>query len=618
MAHGFMGKILWVDLSKNKIKEEVLDEKICRDFLGGYGLGARILFDRQKPGVDPLGPDNILGLVTGVLTGTPALGGSRYIMVGKSPLTGGWGDANSGGNVGPYLKFAGYDAVFFTGKSNKPVYLFIDNGKAEIKDASKIWGKDTFETEDILRAELGRDVEVACIGPSGEKLALTGAIMNNKGRAAGRSGLAAVMGSKKLKAIALKGNMKVPMPDEAAANAMRKNHLSQMRPGAKFIGTFGTPGIFIPCVESDDAPCKNWTGVATIDFPQYKNIGGEQTIAKQERKYGCWHCPIACGGHMKASTGEYKYEAGAHKPEYETLAMFGSNLLNDNLESIIKINDICNRYGLDTISAGACIAFTIECYENGILTKKDTDGLEMTWGNTKAIVAMTEKLAKREGFGNILADGVKKAAEKIGKGSAEYAMQIGGEEIAAHDSRGGLNFAIGYGAEPTPGRHTMGGEGPHPPGVLIEYPGFDRNSTKNRGPYHKRGASMRDVYNAAGVCMIVFGDGYGSVDLFVEAMRTITGWDITLDELLKTGERIYNMRLAFNAREGLKIPFQYPDRMLGIPPKEAGPRKGATLDKNELFKEYLEAMGVDLKTGKPGKERLVELGMADVAKALWK
>jgi aldehyde:ferredoxin oxidoreductase len=343
------------------------------------------------------------------------------------------------------------------------------------------------------------------------------------------------MGSKKLKAIALKGNMKVPMPDEAAANAMRKNHLSQMRPGAKFIGTFGTPGIFIPCVESDDAPCKNWTGVATIDFPQYKNIGGEQTIAKQERKYGCWHCPIACGGHMKESTGEYKYEAGAHKPEYETLAMFGSNLLNDNLESIIKLNDICNRYGLDTISAGACIAFTIECFEDGILTQKDTDGLEMTWGNTKSIVAMTEKLAKREGFGNILADGVKKAAEKIGKGSAEYAMQIGGEEIAAHDSRGGLNFAIGYGAEPTPGRHTMGGEGPHPPGVLIEYPGFDRNSTKNRGPYHKRGASMRDVYNAAGVCMIVFGDGYGSVDLFVEAMRTITGWDITLDELLKTG-----------------------------------------------------------------------------------
>ncbi|HTY82265.1 MAG TPA: aldehyde ferredoxin oxidoreductase N-terminal domain-containing protein, partial [Dehalococcoidales bacterium] len=380
MAHGFMGKILWVDLSKKIIKEEPLNEQWARDFLGGYGLGARILFDRQKPGVDPLGADNILGLVTGVLTGTPALGGSRYIMVGKSPLTGGWGDANSGGNVGPFLKFAGYDAVFFTGKSAKPVYLLIDNGKAEIKDAADIWGKDTFETEDILRAAHGRDTEVACIGPSGEKLALTAAIMNNKGRAAARSGLAAVMGSKKLKAIALKGKIPVPVADEAAANLMRKNHIGQMRPSAKFVHDFGTPGIFIPCSEGDDTPCKNWAGVVTVDFPQYKQLGGEATIAKQARPYGCWHCPIACGGHMKESTGEYKYEAGAHKPEYETLAMFGSNLLNDNLESIIKLNDICNRQGLDTISAGACIAFTIECYENGILTAKDTDGLEMKWG----------------------------------------------------------------------------------------------------------------------------------------------------------------------------------------------------------------------------------------------
>ncbi len=213
---------------------------------------------------------------------------------------------------------------------------------------------------------------------------------------------------------------------------------------------------------------------------------------------------------------------------------------------------------------------------------------------------------------------LRKPPRKSAKAPAEYAMHIGGEEIAAHDSRGGLNFAIGYGAEPTPGRHTQGGEGPFPPGVLIEYPGFDRKSAKNRGPYHKRGASICEVYNAAGVCMIVFGDGYGNIDLFVEAMRTVTGWDITLEELLKTGERIYNIRLAFNAREGLKTPFQFPDRMLGIPPKEVGPRKGATLDKNEIFTEYLEAMGVDLASGKPGKARLEELGMADVAKALWK
>jgi aldehyde:ferredoxin oxidoreductase len=426
------------------------------------------------------------------------------------------------------------------------------------------------------------------------------------------------MGSKKLKAIALKGSLKIPLPDEKKANDMRKNHLANMGGHVAMMRDIGTPGIFNGACESDDAPCKNWTGVAVIDFPQYKDISGEPVIAKQERRYGCWHCPISCGGHMKASTGEYEYEAGAHKPEYETLAIFGSNLLNGNLESIIKLNDICNRYGLDTISAGACIAFTIECYENGILAKKDTDGLEMTWGNTKAIVAMTEKMAKREGFGNTIADGVRLAAKKIGKGSEKYAMHIGGEEVPAHDSRGGHGFAIGYGAEPAPARHTQGGEGPHPPGVMPDFPEFDRRTYKGRGKPHKHGACITEVFNATGTCMIVWGDGLSHFNQFVEALRTVTGWDITEDEILKTGERIYNMRLAFNAREGLKVPFEFPDRMMGVPPKKVGPRAGITLNKDEVFNEYLLAMGVDLKAGKPGKQRLLELGLADVAKALWK
>ncbi len=309
MAHGFMGKMLWVDLSKKQIKEEALDEKTGRDFLGGYGLGARILFNRQKAGVDPMGPDAILGFVTGVLTGTPAMGGSRYVVVGKSPLTGGWGDANSGGNFGPYLKFAGYDAVFFTGVSAKPVYLFIDNGKAEIRDAAHLWGKDTFETEEILKKELGKEVEINCIGPSGEKLALTAAVMNNKGRAAGRSGLGAVMGSKKLKAIALKGSMKIPVADEQKANDMRKKHLANMGPRTSFMRDFGTAGLFTMSCEGDDAPCKNWGGTAVIDYPNFKNLSGEKVLEKRQRGYGCWHCPVSCGGIMKPGTGEYKFDA---------------------------------------------------------------------------------------------------------------------------------------------------------------------------------------------------------------------------------------------------------------------------------------------------------------------
>ncbi|MCX7912543.1 MAG: aldehyde ferredoxin oxidoreductase family protein [Dehalococcoidales bacterium] len=616
MGHGYMGKMLWVDLSKRKITEEPIDEKTMRNFLGGYGLGARVLFSRQKGGVDPLGPEATLGFVTGILTGTDALGGSRYVVVGKSPLTGGWGDANSGGNFGPYLKFAGYDAVFFTGIADKPVYLLIDNGKAELKDASNLWGKDTFETQDILRAAHGKDLEVACVGPSGEKKCLIAAVMNNKGRAAGRSGLGAVMGSKNLKAVAVRGNMKIPVADEKKSAEMRKRHLASMGPRVSFMRDFGTSGLFSMSCESDDAPCKNWAGTAVVDFTTYKKLSGEEVLKKRQRGWGCWHCPVACGGIMKPNaSGEFTYSEEAHKPEYETLAMFGSNLLNDDLDSIIKLNDICNRYGLDTISAGAVIAFVLECYENGILTKKDTDGLEMKWGNAKAIVAMTEKLAKREGFGNIIADGVKKAAERIGKGSEKYAMHIAGQEVPAHDPRGGIMFAIGYGASPTPGRHTQGGEGPFPPGAL---PDFDRMSLKGRGKPHMVGVALTQVYNAAGVCMIVIGDAYGHFDHLIEALQTITGWDLTRDELIKTGIRIETMRQAFNVREGLTSPWKFPDRMLGIPPKQVGPRKGITLNPDELFTEYYQVIGWDPKTGKPSKQTLLELGLDDVAKALYK
>jgi aldehyde:ferredoxin oxidoreductase len=614
MAHGFMGKILWVDLSKKKITEEPLDEKMGRDFLGGYGLGARIIFSRQKAGVDPMGPDAILGLVTGVLTGTDAMGGSRYVMVGKSPLTGGWGDANSGGNVGPYLKFAGYDAVFFTGISDKPVYLLIDNGKAELKDADKLWGKDTFDTQDILRAEHGNELEVACIGPAGEKLALIAAVMNNKGRAAGRSGLGAVMGSKKLKAIAVKGNIKIPIADDAASKEMRTRHVKNKNPRSEFIGGFGTAALMEMSIKGDDSPCKNWKGVATIDMPDYTNIIAAPVKEQQQRKYGCWHCPIGCGGIMKASTeGDFIYDEHAHKPEYETLAMYGTNILVSDLKSIIKNNDVCNRLGLDTISAGACVAFVMECFEKGILTKKDV-GFDCNFGDAKAAVKLTEMIGNREGFGDILANGVKKASEKIGKGSEAYAIHVGGQEYPAHDSRGGLGFGIGYGANPTPGRHTMGGEGPLPEGSLPEY---DRGTLKGRGVPHKIGMSITSAYNAAGICMIVIGDAYMHIKDLIEAFRTITGWDFNLEEMIKTGTRIETMRQAFNAREGVKTPWKHHPRMLGKPPKTVGPRAGATLDETELAKEYYEAMGWDVNTGKPNKQALLDLGLDDVAKALW-
>ena len=337
-------------------------------------------------------------------------------------------------------------------------------------------------------------------------------------------------------------------------------------------------------------------------------------IAKQKRRYGCWRCPIACGGIMKAGTGEYVYEEGAHKPEYETMAMFGSNLCNDNLESLIVLSDICNRLGVDTISAGACIAFTIECFENGIITTEETGGLEMRWGDHRNIVAMTEMLCKREGFGDVIADGVKTAAERIGKGAERYAMHIGGQEFAAHDPRGGWGFAIAYGADPTPGRHNQG-QNPHPPGIVDEE--LERTARSGRGPNHKRLTNYFHAANALGLCHFVIGS-YPHADQLIEALKAITGWeDLTTEELIKTGERITNVRQAFNIREGLATPFKYPDRMRGVPPKTVGPRAGITFTQEEILNQYLEEMDWDTTTGKPSKTKLLELGLDDIAAALY-
>jgi aldehyde:ferredoxin oxidoreductase len=317
---------------------------------------------------------------------------------------------------------------------------------------------------------------------------------------------------------------------------------------------------------------------------------------------------------MKEGTGDYKYTKGSHRPEYETLAMFGPNCKNNNLDSIIWLNDVCNRYGIDTISAASTIAFSIECYENHLITINDTDSIEMTWGNHKSIVAMTEKLAKREGFGAVLADGVKHAAERIGKGSEKFAMHIQGQELPAHDPKCATELATTYKLDATPARHTQGSEARHAPGLI---PDFDRNSWSGRGEVHRRGANFHHVTNCAGLCDFVYGT-FPHVDVVAEFMSAVTGWDITTDELLKTGERIANIRQAFNIREGLNpLQFKIPDRVIGKPHKQAGPTAGVTVDEVTIYKEYLAAMDWDATTGKPSKKKLLELGLDDVAKELY-
>ena len=614
VVKGYVGKILFVDLTQGVCQEETLSEELCRDFMGGYGIGARLLYERMKPRVDPLGPENMLGFLTGPLTGTPTLCSGRFVVVGKSPLTGTWGDANCGGDFGPNLKFAGFDGVFFTGIASRPVYLYIENGKPELKDAAQLWGKDCLDTEDMLKNIHGKATSVACIGPSGEKLALVAAIINEKGRAAGRSGLAAVMGSKKLKALAVKGNMKVPMADEAMAKQLRREWITHLPipPGGETMRDYGTAGFTEASAVSGDSPVKNWAGAVPIDFSTAKRISDDAVIAEQERKYGCWQCPIRCGGHMKAKPGRASV---SHKPEYETLCMAGTLCLNDDLESIIRFNDICNAYGMDTISAGSAVAFAIECYQNGILTKEDT-GMELRWGDGDAVVALTEKIAKREGIGDLLADGVMRAAEKIGKGAERFAVHVQGQEIPAHDPKFVPALAVTYRMDATPGRHTQGGRAWIMGVDFLTDPREDKYDYTNTGELQKQAMNMVHVVNASGICLFAYHVGYPA-QFIPDFLKAVTGWEYTLDSCLNAGERIATIRHLFNLREGLN-PLKYfmNPRAVGKPPLKEGPVANMTLDDDTMIKDYLKAMDWDPITTKPSAKKLQELGLSELAEDL--
>ena len=612
MSSGYMGKLLWVDLTNGKLEDQSLNEQECQDYIGGYGLGAKILYDRMKPGVDPLGPDNILGLLTGPLTGTPAIEGNRFVVVCKSPLTDTWGDANCGATFGPHLKFAGYDGVIVTGQSEKPVYVYINNGKAELRDASDLWGKDVTDTEDTLRARHGKDTETASIGPAGEKLSLISAVMNDYGRAAGRSGVGAVMGSKTLKAIAVQGNQKVPLADEEKCNELRRVYMKKTGGNYSFFSTTGTIGITGPSAMSGDSPVKNWAGSGVKDFPSAEEqFKPERLMEWQTRKYGCWRCTMACGGHMDTTPGDAPYEGiKAHKVEYETAAAFGTMTLNDNFPSLIKANDICNRYGLDTISAGCTLAFAIECYENGIISKEDTGGIELTWGNHEAEIAILELLAKREGFGDILADGVKVAAERIGRGSEEYAIHIQGQEVPMHDPKFEPGLATTYKMDATPARHTQGGEFVVP--VNVDVGKWDKYQYSGKGEIHRKLAALMHVVNASGLCAFAV-ESY-DFHWVPDFLTAVTGREWTLDDIYKAGDRIGNLRHAFNLREGLNpIEFKVPKRLLGDPPLTHGNVRGITVDIDTQVREYCEAMGWDPQTARPNRQRLAELGLEFIA-----
>ncbi|MFH1266283.1 MAG: aldehyde ferredoxin oxidoreductase family protein [Planctomycetota bacterium] len=610
---GTMGRVLVVDLARGETRFEDPGDDVYLTYLGGYGLGSYLLYKRQPRGVDPLGPENTLGFFAGLLTGTGGITSNRYVVVGKSPKTGGWGDANSGGTFGPAMKAAGLDGVLVTGQSNKPVYLLYRDGSAEILPADDWWGLDTAELDDRVAELYGPNARAACIGPAGEKMSLLSCVINEKYRAAGRSGLGAVMGSKKLKAVVIVGDGKfdVPIADADGYKKAMGEHREFLKtqPRWTVMRQYGTCGSMAGLVAKGDTPTKNWAGVGARDFPTVAKISDDAVIALERKKYACWRCPLACGGLTEVTEGPFA--AAGHKPEYETLGAFGSMCLNDDLASIHLSNDLCNRAGMDTISTGGTVAFAIECFENGLIGLEETGGIELRWGSAEAIVEITRAIARREGFGAVLADGTKKAAERIGQGSEQYAVNVGGEELPMHDPRLVPGAATSYKMDATPGRHTQIGTwilelGTGPP-ELVEQP-QPQHHYPGKGKVHRTINNYFHVAQSAGMCMFALLTLKPTV--LTDSLTCVTGRPFTLDDVLTRGARIAALRTAFNHREGVRnVDFQLPDRVIGRPPLEAGPTEGRTVEVDAQVRDYLEAMGWDPQTGAPTRETLEELGL---------
>jgi len=619
MGLGFNGKILRVNLTTRRHSTQELSEKFYRDWFGGYGLGARLLYSELRSKTDPLGPDNILGLATGILTGTGTFSTGSFGVFCKSPLTGTWGDSRCGGYWGPELKNTGFDAVLFYGRASGPVYVLVTNDTVEVREAKHLWGMKDAETEDALKDEVGDEkAQVACIGPSGERRSLISAVMHDKGRAAGRSGVGAVMGSKNLKAVVVRGSKppEIADPDRLRELTREWIHASLKDEDFKEFQKYGTTNITEPSALNGDSPVKNWGGVGEVDFPEAAKINAEANLKYAERRYACFGCSIGCGTIMRL---DGKCPIHVHRPEYETASSYGSLLLNSDLESIMRCSDICNEYGLDTISAGTVVAFAIECSEEKILDSSKTDGIKLRWGASEAIVEMTQNVAEGKGFGAVLADGVMRASAKIGQGSERYAMHVGGQELPMHDPKHTPGLATTYVADATPARHTQGAEW----GLKNEVPGMEileiRNkydgSSEERAIAHAAMVKNMHCVNVLVICQ--FSGIFKTKPAYEKFLNAVTGWNLSVHDFLEVGERIAAIRQAFNVREGFRpSDFKLPDRAIGKPPQDRGPLKGVTVDVDSQVREYFKLMDWDVQTGKPSREKLLALGLEDVAKNL--
>jgi len=659
---GTHGRVLHVDLTAGTHRVEIVDEDVYRRFLAGYGLGAWLMWRHQPARVDPLAPESCFAIVSGLLTGVKTPFSGRIQIVGKSPLTGTWADSNSGGTVAVHLRRAGYDALVVTGRAARPSVLVVRDDEVLIEDAEELWGQEIPEAFDALKARYGskRDVGVSAIGPAGERGALIASVMNDRYHAFGRQGFGAVYGSKNLKAVVVGGSGSVPIADEPTfkaicgrINAEYKRDLGffmrimvfftkprrflgwlyRLFPklGIKVVAPVsamrqlwsdrGTTAAVALSIENGDAPVKNWKGVGSRDFALSKHgykLDGKEVDKFITKKLSCGDCPAPCKGIVRDKRRGLK---DVRRPDYETICGFGANLLNDDLSIVTACHDACNRFGMDAVSSSATLGWVCEAVERGDLGPDDLDGVDMRWGNGEGALALTIKMGSGEGCGAWLGHGVKRAAEHVGRGTESYAVHVHGQEPAYHDPRFTSLMGVTYIADPTPGRHTAGSASWNetfgagfalPQARPKQETDVKWKGTKGKGLAQAHFSNSHQVMNGLGLCM--FTSLTGQLP-WLELVNALTGWDVTEHDLMDAGERIQNLRHAFNLREGIApSDFTPHPRMMGQGDGRltAGPLKGVEVPLLALKGDYYQAMAWDAKSGHLARDRAEALGMTEL------
>ena len=608
-----MGIILRVNLSTGKITKEPVDENNARMFLGGNGLATKYLFDEVKKGVDPLGPDNKLIFMTGPLTGTISPSSGRFSAVTKSPLTGLWGSSNSGGRWGLDLKKSGYDGIIIEGTADRPVYLVIEEGKAEIRDADKIWGQGVKETIKQIKTATGGKLNTACIGVAGENKVRYATIMNDVHRTLGRCGLGAVMGSKRLKAIAAGGSRRVAVADKTAFNKAAKAARELINESLlkMTLEVYGTNMVLDMVNVKGGLPTRNWQSGSCSYADEISGPAVSEKILVGKK--ACFACPIACGGISEIKTG--KYACRGEGPEYESVGAFGPMCDIKDLEAITYAHLLCNEYGLDTVSTGSTIAFAMECFEKNILTRTDTDGLELAFGDADVMIDIIHKIGKREGIGDLLAEGTKRVSEKLGKGSTRFAMHVKGLELPAYDCRATKITGLAFATANRGGDHiTAYVQGPtflDIPYLIVDKSTIEEATRENPAEaiVVKDMEDALTVFDAVGCCKFM-GMALFAEDI-VPIIANATGWEFEVADFRKAGERIFNLARMFNIREGCsREDDTLPPRLLEEPMK-TGPAKGLVVGLEPLLDAYYKMRGWDLTSGKPTIAKLKELDFDD-------